>query len=896
MARSFVHTAAVALLIFGTAFSLGGCGGNPGEAADAQNKLQARQPGRMAKQAGSPYASAVQELYVAYFGRPADPAGLTNFAAALAAANAPADLQSLTSAYSTNQAVRTLIDSFGTSKESQTLYGSGTTQDFVTAVFKNVLGRAPQQAGLSYWSDAIDKGSLSKGNAALAIMNGALTNTTAQGLIDAQLVNNRLAVAASFTAQTASQGATYAYTGAGAAAAARAMLSQVDGQTQVASFSPTISTTITGLLHSAPGVSLLAGDIRPGNNQNAAGPMVRDSVGNLYVIHDYVIDKITPDGTFTVFAGTPNVTGYADGTGTAAMFNYLNGIGIDSRDNLYVSDMYNHVIRKITPAGVVTTFAGSQIQPGNADGTGAAAQFANPGAMVVDAADNIYVMDNSLRKISPAGVVTTVNGYGGPCGNIALGSCFAQVEAMTMDSSGNLYIAESWFNTVRKMTRDGAVSIIAGAPGVRGMTDGPAANASFEHPRAIAVDNAGNLFVGDGVYYDFGAQSFSPDLTIRKISVDGTVSTVAGAASPSGGYVDGPAQISRLDGAYGMLFDAQGNLVFCDGIGALRKLSPSGIVSTVAGFYGFVGIADGLSAAAGFYQPKGIVADSDGNAYVVDSRNDTIRKITPAGYVTTLAGTAQLALSRDGSLAAATFLNPVGLARDAGGNMYVTENGSVRRISTTGTVTQLATGIDLTIAGNQFYFYNPCGIAVDLSGNVYATDTTINGVIKIAPNGTAAPLAGFSSIGGSNDGTGTAASFKKPSGIALDAAGYAYVADTGNNSIRKISPAGVVTTLAGSAGNAGAADGAGSAARFNQPIGVALDPSGNLYVADSGNNLIRKITPAGVVSTVAGTTNAYRTILGPLPAAIQSPQYLTLVGAKTLYVTAANAVVQVNLP
>ena len=197
------------------ALAISGCGGSqPGEPV-AQDKTASRS----VKQASSPYATAVQELYIAYFGRPADPTGLTNFENALAAANAPQDIAGLTKAYSTNPALQSLIDSFGTSKESQTLYGSGTTQDFVAAVFTNVLGRAPLQAGLDYWSGAIDSGSLSKGDAALAIMAGALANTSAQGLLDTQLINNRLAVAASFTAQVANAGATSAYSGAAAASA-----------------------------------------------------------------------------------------------------------------------------------------------------------------------------------------------------------------------------------------------------------------------------------------------------------------------------------------------------------------------------------------------------------------------------------------------------------------------------------------------------------------------------------------------------------------------------------------------------------------------------------------------------------------------------------------------------
>ena len=194
------------------------------------------------------YQNAVEQLYVAYFGRPADPGGLVNFENALLAAGAPTDIQGLTAAYSTNPAVRTLIDSFGASKESQTLYGSGTSSAFVTAVFENVLGRAPQAAGLAYWSNAIESGALSKGNAALGIMAGALANTTAQGLIDGQLILNRLAVASYFTSEVSAQNAVIDYAGSTAASNARSMLSQVGSSTDATAFDTTVNSTIGGIV------------------------------------------------------------------------------------------------------------------------------------------------------------------------------------------------------------------------------------------------------------------------------------------------------------------------------------------------------------------------------------------------------------------------------------------------------------------------------------------------------------------------------------------------------------------------------------------------------------------------------------------------------------------------
>ena len=205
--------------------ALAACGGSSNN-TDSLGE-QAKQITRQTRSAASTYQTAVESLYVAYFGRPADPNGLSNFAAALQAAGAPTTVAGLAQAYASNATVKNLIDSFGTSAESQKLYGGGTTTAFVTAVFQNVLGRAPQAAGLSFWVDAIDSGQVSQGDAALSIMAGALANTTAQGLIDAQLVNNRLSAAGYFTA-AATAGT---YTGATAAADARAMLATINATT-----------------------------------------------------------------------------------------------------------------------------------------------------------------------------------------------------------------------------------------------------------------------------------------------------------------------------------------------------------------------------------------------------------------------------------------------------------------------------------------------------------------------------------------------------------------------------------------------------------------------------------------------------------------------------------------
>jgi sugar lactone lactonase YvrE len=264
--------------------------------------------------------------------------------------------------------------------------------------------------------------------------------------------------------------------------------------------------------------------------------------------------------------------------------------------------------------------------------------------------------------------------------------------------------------------------------------------------------------------------------------------------------------------------------------------------------------------------------------FVADTGNNEIREITPAGVVTTLAGSTS-AGSGDGTGSAAGFNSPSGVAVDASGNVFVADSGNnkIRKITPAGIVTTLAGSGAYGSAdgvGRSASFYGPVGVAVDASGNVYVADQTNNEIRKITPAGVVTTLAG-SIAAGSADGTSSAASFNNPSGVAVDASSNVYVADTGNNEIREITPAGVVTTLAGS-GAYGSADGTGSSASFNDPFGVAVDASGNVYVADIYNFEIRKITPAGVVSTVVGSGSAPQFFPGPLPGSLGIPRGVAL--------------------
>jgi hypothetical protein len=300
---------------------------------------------------------------------------------------------------------------------------------------------------------------------------------------------------------------------------------------------------------------------------------------------------------------------------------------------------------------------------------------------------------------------------------------------------------------------------------------------------------------------------------------------------------------------------------------AFSQTSPIYAWTTLGGQMGGPGNADGTGSAARFNLPWGVAVDSAGNVFVADSANHTIRKVTPAGVVTTLAGSAGVSGTNDGTGSGARFNWPYDVAVDSAGNLFVADigNSTVRKVSAAGVVITLAGSAgaygSADGTGSGARFDGPYGVAVGSAGNLFVADNGNSTIRKVSAAGVVTTLAGSAGAYGSADGTGSAARFYGPAGVAVDSAGNVFVSDCGNNTIRKVTPAGVVTTLAGSAGNSGGTDGTGSGARFHQPWGVAVDSSCNVFVADAGDNnmwgdpfsnTIRKVTPAGVVTTIGG--------------------------------------------
>jgi len=688
------------------------------------------------------------------------------------------------------------------------------------------------------------------------------------------------------------------------------------------------------------GATIFAGSGMPGATNNTGqlatfiGPdgVATDAAGNIYVADagNNLIRKITPAGVVTTLAGNGTV-GSSNGPGTSASFNRPAGAAVDAAGNVYIADAGNNLIRKITPNGQVSTFASG---------------FTNPGGLAIDGVGNVYVVDignNQIKLITPGGAVSVFAGSGSPGSTNGIGTAasFSQPNGIAVDGSGYLYVTDSGNNLVRKITPGGLVSTLAGS-GAQGAVDATGTAASFRFPYGIAVDVVGNVYVSD-----------SGNDLIRKITPNGTVTTLAGNAG-NPGRANGIGTAASFDNPLGIAIDGSGNLYVGDEVNNIIREVPTtgyaislplppglifdsttgtisgtptvaspatdykitaynaggsssfivkisvqvpvivvvpapdisyvtpqnyivntpiltlgpaniggavaqtiyGQVSTFAG-NGSAGSANGTGAAATFTAVHGVATDLVGNIYITD--NNLIRKITPTGVVSILAGSGT-AGSADGLGAAASFNQPLGITVDGTGTVYVadTKNNVIRMITQAGQVTTIAgsVGISGAFNGNGLAakFNAPSGIAVDQNANLYVADAGNNIIRKIDPSGTVTTFAGNGTVGSAN-GSFSAASFNDPVSIAVDLNGNLYVADAGDNLVREITQAGVVSTIAGS-GTAGSANGQGASASFNGIPGISVDPAGNVYVSDAGNNLIRKITPGGAVSTLAGNGSA----------------------------------------
>jgi len=619
------------------------------------------------------------------------------------------------------------------------------------------------------------------------------------------------------------------------------------------------------------------------NNMNAASASLAnpsavafDGSGNLYIAADSLhrVFKVSTTGQLTVVAGV-GVPGFAGdgGPATAASLNRPIGLTVDAAGNIYVMEFNNRRVRRVDAVtGIITTFAGNGLSGFGGDGGPATnAQFDSPIGLALDAAGNLFIADQGnsrIRKVNAStGIITTVAGNGSSFfsgdGGPATSASLRFPSWVAFDAAGNLFIADRSNSRIRRVNAlTGIITTVAGNGAFSFSGDGgPATSASLSNPLAVAMDAAGNLFIADATNH-----------RIRRVDAGtGIITTVAGNGVVAFAGDGGPATGASLSSPAGLAFDAAGNLFVAahnarvrrvaSGVDALITGAADEMITSVAGNGSPFFSGDGGPATdASISFPSGVGAAGDMSIYV--SSDQRIRKIDSGGNISTVAGDGLAGFSGDGGPAtSARVSSPMGVAVAADGSIYFVDrfNARIRKIHPSGTIT--------TVAGNGAFGFSgdggpatsarlasPWDVAVSADGSLYIADQSNSRIRKVDPAGIITTVAGNGSFSFCGDGgPATSACLAGPRGVAVAADGSVYIADTGNQRIRKVGSAGIITTVAGSGlGGFSGDGGTATSARLNNPVSVAVAADGSFFIGDQINNRIRKVDPTGVITTAAG--------------------------------------------
>ena len=613
--------------------------------------------------------------------------------------------------------------------------------------------------------------------------------------------------------------------------------------------------TYAGVLPAAPTAATAINYPLPG-----VGGVAVDQFGNTYASSSSLncVFKIDPSGVLTRVAGTCTA-GYSGDGGPAvkAQLSQPDGLALDGAGNLYIADAANSVVRRVAPNGIITTVAGNGISGYSGDGSlAASAQLNVPTGVAVDSAGNLYVADFSnhvIRKVAPNGTISTLAGTG-KCGHsgdgsAATGAQLCGPQGVAVDSAGNVYISDTNNNTIRKVVAGGTIFAIAGNGGYGYSGDGGAATAAqLRFPLGLSLDSAGNLYIAD-----------ARNNVIREVSSSGIITTVAGTGA--GGYSgdNGPATSAQLSDPGGVAIDSAGNLEIADNVNnRVRVVNQAGAITTLAGNGFTPSSGDGGQAAlAQFSVFSALAVDATGSLYIGDPNAYVVRKVTPGGAIATIAGTGSCCNSGDGGPATSAAVKPSAMAVDSSGNLYIGSGARVRRIAPNGAITTIAgTGVsgfsgDKGPATSAQIGDSPLGLAVDSQGTLYISDLSNLRVRKVTPAGIISTVAGTGVFGYSGDGGPGTNARLVPAGLAVDAAGNLYIADYRNEVVRKLATDGTISTFAGTGVNGSSGDGGPAAnAQLATPFSLAMDSAGNLYIGMW--RAVRKVS-SGIISTIAGT-------------------------------------------
>ncbi|MGO9011944.1 MAG: hypothetical protein ACLQPN_17740 [Bryobacteraceae bacterium] len=608
-----------------------------------------------------------------------------------------------------------------------------------------------------------------------------------------------------------------------------------------------------------------------------------DAKGNLYLsdTDNNRVRKVDATGIITTFAGTGTAGFSGDGgPANAAQLNLPYGLAVDAAGYVYIADLGNDRVRRIGPDGTIVTIAGTGVKGYSGDGGPAnAAQLFTPRNVAVDATGNLYIAEfegHRVRQVTPAGVIATVAGTGvAGLGGDGGPATLAQLNfpaGLAVDRTGALWIADSGNNRVRKILPGGVISTVLGA----------SASTALATPIAIAVDQSLTIYVADS------------SALVRSYTTAGLWSNFAGTGAPGYAGDGGPAAMAQLTAPHDLAAGPAGDVFIADGT-RVREVDATGLISTVAGDGYLFAVGDGTPATSAIlYRPSAVALDAAGELFIADTGTERVRVVPSAGLIQTLAGDGTAGYNTDGVPATAAELNaPTGLTMDPSGNLFLadTNNQRVREISAGVISTFAGTGVAGTgqegLAPALMLLRGPRGVCTGRDGSVYIVDTGNHRVLVAPPDGMVTTFAGNGSPGDAGDGEpARLAQLNLPSACALDDAGDVFIADTFSHRIREVTPTGVIATVAGigTAGYSGD-EGAATAAALLAPAGVAVDDNGNIFIADTGNHAIRLVTPDGTIHTIAGQgTAGFSGDGGEASAAfLSSPSGMLLDGAGDLY-------------
>jgi trimeric autotransporter adhesin len=560
----------------------------------------------------------------------------------------------------------------------------------------------------------------------------------------------------------------------------------------------------------------------------------------------------------SIIAGNGDA-GYAGDGGPAvrAQLSYPRGIAVDGAGNLYFTD--GNRVRQISPAGRIMTVAGGSTAGLAGDGGPAISALLNgPAAMVLDNAGNLYIGDTQnreVRRVTPAGTISTVPGTIG-----------LDAYGVALDSRGNLLVADGFNNRVVRLDLAGHLTIFAGN-GRRGSSGdgGPAAVASLAGPTSLAVARDGTVYIGGegqvrrvdlrgiirsasrvgfvtGLAVDDAGNLFIADAggLIRELQADGRTVVIAGNGSDAYAGDGGPAASAQLGWPWGLAVDSHGNVFIADfGAERILRVTRAGTISSIGGTGNRRPASGNKAARSPINQPEGLAVDSDGNLYFADPDGGRVLEIRHDGTLTTLAGGGGQSLGDGIAATAAKLMDPDSVAVDRSGNVFIHEFDTIHKVDRRGIITTVLTDPQLRYRR---------GLAVDQKGNLFIAGQ--NRVLELKTDGTLSSVAGTGMEGfGGDGGPATTALLLGPDGLAVDEQGNLYIVDSGNQRIRKVDSTGVITTVAGDGMIGAAGDGGPAvAAQLHSPEGVAVDTEGNIFIADSENRRVRRVEALSGVS------------------------------------------------